>query len=108
MIFGFLDKIRIDIKQIHNQKKVYDNKMSTNPGKRRDQQIFDEKSLEKSMQNNKKIIKTPREKNGISTKKSLTFPKSLYRFSKNISLFFRYFFDNEKVYCLLIFFISES
>ena len=53
MIFGFLDKIRIDIKKIHNKKK-YDNKMSTNPGKRRDQQIFDEKSLEKSMQNEKK------------------------------------------------------
>ena len=107
MIFGFLDKIRIDIKKIHNKKK-YDNKMSTNPGKRRDQQIFDEKSLEKSMQNEKKMKKNIEKKNEISTKKSLTFPKSLYRFSKNISLFFRYFFDNEKVYCLLIFFISES
>ena len=83
--------------------------MSTNPGKRRDQQIFDEKSLEKSMQNeNFEISKKHREKNEISTKNSLTFPKSLYRFSKNISLFFRYFFDNETVYCLLIFFISES
>ena len=58
MIFGFLDKIRIDIKKIHNKKK--DNKMSTNPGKRRDQQIFDEKSLEKSVQNEKKIKKTPK------------------------------------------------
>ena len=83
--------------------------MSTNPGKRRDQQIFDEKSLEKSMQNEKKNTKkTPRKKTKFQQKKSLTFPKSLYRFSKNISLFFRYFFDNEKVYCLLIFFISES
>ena len=70
--------------------------MSTNPGKRRDQQTFDEKSLEKSMQNEKKSKKTPRKKNEISTKKSLTFPKSLYRFSKNISLFFRYFLTMKK------------
>ena len=57
---------------------------------------------------NIKFQKNTEKKNEISTKKSLTFPKSLYRFSKNISIFFRYFFDNEKVYCLLIFFISES
>ena len=42
--------------------------MSTNPGKRRDQQIFDEKSLEKSMQNEKKIKKTPRKKTKFQQK----------------------------------------
>ena len=44
--------------------------MSTNPGKRRDQQIFDEKSLEKSMQNEKFEIskKTPRKKTKFQQK----------------------------------------
>ena len=93
MIFGFLDKIRIDIKKIHNKKKVYDNKMSTNPGKRRDQQIFDEKSLEKSMQNErKKKSKKHREKKRNFNKKIVDFSKEFVSILEKYFPIFSIFF----------------
>ena len=67
--------------------------MSTNPGKRRDQQIFDEKSLEKSMQNeNFEISKKHREKNQNFNKKIVDFSKEfvsiLEKYFPNFSIFF--------------------
>ena len=66
--------------------------MSTNPGKWRDQQIFDEKSLEKSMQNeNFEISKKHREKNQNFNKKIVDFSKEFVSILEKYFPIFRYF-----------------